>query len=254
MRGEASKLFVFPTPSTQIRNMAQNRDAASTSRELVGVVPQVKLPQRKDSIGVLSQEMFSQVLSSFPPTVIARSSLVCHSWRTSILSTPSLHTELDLTSSGESSQIYRLLYDFTRLSALSLNSLIRASFDISHFAREFTENIIELPNSDSLTGLELFSDILQKSQFSLKEVEFVVKNNSDHGLDYTYMEIVLYLFNNLKKFLNLKSTEMTVPLSVNVKVDNGKPGTKKANIVSNGGTGTKPEVGTLVQELKNCVR
>lgn len=77
------------------RNGADTRFPQNRERTTRRVTTPKPKPRRQDPIDVLPLEVFSLLFSflPLPPTAIARSSFVSHSWRTSNLSTPSLHTE-----------------------------------------------------------------------------------------------------------------------------------------------------------------
>lgn len=150
---------------------------------------------------------------------------VCRFWRNAISSTPSLRTEVDLTSTGSSSQIYRLLHHFTRLSSLSQDNLLNASFDISYFVLEFCK---ELNPIIGLSGIEVLMDILQKSSSSFRQISFKASRLDRENC---YLEMILHVFGKLQTFPDLRSIKFELPLPLTLITGNDLPHSKNFNLI-----------------------
>lgn len=177
------------------------------------------------SIRSLPAERFEELLSFLNPIAIARTMGVCRFWRNAISSTPSLRTEVDLTSTGSSSQIYRLLHHFTRLSSLSQDNLLNASFDISYFVLEFCK---ELNPIIGLSGIEVLMDILQKSSSSFRQISFKASRLDRENC---YLEMILHVFGKLQTFPDLRSIKFELPLPLTLITGNDLPHSKNFNLI-----------------------
>lgn len=171
---------------------------------------------RKDPVEALPDEIFSYLLSSLPPTSIARLGVISQSWRQSILPSPILFRDLDLSSPGNSSKIYRLLHDFQRLSSLFLNQLVKVTLNLYHFFEEFLQEDRE----KTMIGLDCLFDILQRSRETLGEISFLVSTPSLSPRSPSADPLALYLMNRLQDFPNLKRIPMNLPTVLELKAGN----------------------------------
>lgn len=123
-----------------------------------------------DPIQELPNEMFSSILSFLPPSSIAHSSAASRLWRSTILSNPTLHQEIDLTSMLANLPI---LYHYSRLSSLALNQVVKLSLNLTPFYNEFSQNLEQ--EDRSFSGLDVLLSMIQNSKETMKEL-----NNQHH--------------------------------------------------------------------------
>ena len=128
---------------------------------------------RKDPVEALPDEIFSYLLSSLPPTSIARLGVISQSWRQSILPSPILFRDLDLSSPGNSSKIY-LLRDFQRLSSLFLNQLVKVTLNLNHFFEEFLQEDRE----KTMIGLDCRIESWKQSGRRFQEIRVLLERIS----------------------------------------------------------------------------
>lgn len=81
----------------------------------------------------LTTEIFQHVHSFLPPSSIATSTAVNREWRSTLLSTSTLHMEIDLSKLNGTFEMKRILGHFVRLANLSNHSLVRVNLNLSSF-------------------------------------------------------------------------------------------------------------------------
>lgn len=85
----------------------------------------------KDPNKELPPELSCHLIALLPPASRARSSASCKDWRTNILSDPSLHRDVDLSSLGASISQDKIIGYLNHLSSLSNHQLVDVSLNLS---------------------------------------------------------------------------------------------------------------------------
>lgn len=154
-----------------------------------------------DPIQELPNEMFSSILSFLPPSSIAHSSAASRLWRNTILSSPTLHQEIDLTSMSSDEDLLLVVGHFVRLSSLALNQIVRLSLNLNPFLHEFQEGV-EVSNQ-RMSAFDILLTALDQPKRSIKEIHLFI----DH-LGQRQNAILPFLLHLLRKMLLFKTAQL----------------------------------------------
>lgn len=124
----------------------------------------------QDPNQALPFDLFSHLLSFLPPASIATSSAICSQWRSSIMSTPTLHREIDLSNLGKHSSPQIINNHLNSLSALALYRVKEVSLNLSSLWEEFMRS----SSMGRFMELNSLLDILDKSRETLTRISFKV--------------------------------------------------------------------------------
>lgn len=176
----------------------------------------------KDPLEELPEEIFSLALSFLPPCSIAYTTALSRKWRTIVHSHKALHREVDLSVLGKD-QIIAISRHFPRLSALSSNTLVKVTLNMTSFWQEWVENdcwydgsMVDHEQVNLLSFHDLFYH-LHLSQETLQKIFLCIDHFQDEveqeELD-SPLEFVLFIMEKLKAFPKLKKIEIAAPVQL----------------------------------------
>lgn len=156
-------------------------------------------PNPQDPVS-LPEDIFFHSLSFLSPFSLATSSSISKLWRRSILSNPTLHTEVDLSRMGKSSTMRLVVATLTRLCRLSNNQVRTLRLNLTCFPVH-VDGVKDRKLRDSC--LNLLVQIIQDSKDSLEEMTVIIdqddESRSVRALDEKVDETVIFLLRLLHK-------------------------------------------------------
>lgn len=174
----------------------------------------------QDPIQELPNEMFTSILSLLPPSSIAHSSAASRSWRASILSSPRLYQEIDLTKLKEDQDLLPITYHFVRLSFLSLNRLTKVSLNMTPFLRRWIENEYDGP-AQRFKADDIILTTLQQSQRTLREITLLLDGPGwSWESEIDILPFLLQLLRSMSNLTSLKSIWLEAPIWFSLKAGN----------------------------------
>lgn len=212
----------------------------------------------KDPAEELPFELFSHSLSFLPPQSIAISSALSQKWRSTINSSPALHNEIDLLS-WEQEESIPILFHFNRVSALSLDRLVKVSLNLTSFWEDTIKqepqglSTLESLNSN-ISTFDIFLLTLEKSKQNLKEISVFIRYHQ--GLDLRRgsdpLPFITYLIKQLQSFSALQSVKVQAPTVLHLKASQKPPGRKEFSLNDSSGTfsGDLNHAAGLMKEVK----
>lgn len=216
----------------------------------------------KDPAEELPFELFSHSLSFLPPQSIAISSALSQKWRSTINSSPALHNEIDLLS-WEQEESIPILFHFNRVSALSLDRLVKVSLNLTSFWEDTIKqepqglSTLESLNSN-ISTFDIFLLTLEKSKQNLKEISVFIRYHQ--GLDLRRgsdpLPFITYLIKQLQSFSALQSVKVQAPTVLHLKASQKPPGRKEFSLNDSSGTfsGDLNHAAGLMKEVKRLVK
>jgi hypothetical protein len=168
----------------------------------------------------LPLEIFVSTLSLLPPSSIAQASVTSREWRRDILSSPSLHREIDLTSMSSFQDLSLIVKHFNRISTLSHNRVIKVSLHMTPFFLEFEKYLYQ--EFKRFVALDLLLENLRQSKETVKELNFEL--NDVHHVNRTHtnemVRFLTQLLGRLSDFKSFHSISISAPLSFDLKCGN----------------------------------
>lgn len=175
--------------------------------------------------GALPSDLFGYLLSFLPLASIATSSAISREWRTTVNSSLLLHREIDFLHLGSEAQMEDIIQNFNRISSLSLNRLLRVSFNLSSFIKKLKvkkrrgfqlssfDPLAEPEPEEGTLGFSRLLHLLLNSEMTLLEVSLEIEEETINSA----LPLLMPLIESLQSFSSLKMVKIKAALLVNLK-------------------------------------
>lgn len=176
-----------------------------------------------DPIQALPNETFASLFSHLPISSTAISSAVSKQWRQLILSTPTLHSELDLTKFSGEDDLAPIFYHLPRLCQLSQNRFVKMDLNLTAFFTDLQgDQSDHIPDQNPTKSMHYLYQYLSASKQSLKSLTVsFTKPRYQLSLQEEILEdsviFVLHLLLRLQHFPALKFLEFIGPLPISLR-------------------------------------